>query len=166
MSQYQQIGQKGTQMLLKPKIYITILFVYEIVAVMLLHCQYMCTMMLGNTACQDWFRYFAACIIIPGLVSLIWMWIETICHIYRNRFFHRARGAVGDIWDELRDKLGDKFTRADIARYITVTAMFGIQHYVSKNPKLMELMHELFPESHEWDIEPETQKPKTRKRKK
>jgi len=152
-------------MLLKPKIYITVLFVYEIVAVMLLHCQYMCTEMLGYTACQDWFRYFAACIIIPGLVSLIWMWIDTIICMYRNRFFRRARGAVRDVWDELRENLGDRFTRADIARYITVAAMFGIQHYVSKNPKLMELMHELFPESAEWQMD-EPKPVKKRKRKK
>lgn len=151
-------------MLLKPKIYITVLFVYEIFAVMLLHCQYMCTEMLGYTACQDWFRYFAACIIIPGLVSLIWMWVETIMHAYRNRFFRRATGAIGDIWDELRDKLGDRFTRADIAHYITIVAMFGLQYYVAKNPKLIELMHELFPDMPEWNIKPESVKKRKRKK--
>lgn len=151
-------------MLLKPKIYITVLFVYEIFAVMLLHCQYMCTEMLGITACQDWFRYFAACVIIPGLVSLIWMWIETICHAYRYRFFRRARGAVIDVWDGLRDKLANKMTREDIERYITVASLYGIRYYLSKNPKFKELLHELMPESKDWDLDRE--KPKKKKRKK
>ena len=153
-------------MLLKPKIYITILFVYEIFAVMLLHCQYMCTEMLGVTACQDWFRYFAACIIIPGLVSLIWMWFETIRHAYRNRFFHRARGAVLDVWDGLRDKLADKMTREDIERYITVASLYGIRYYLSKNPKFKELLHEMLPESRNWDLEDEKPKTKNKKRRK
>lgn len=154
-------------MLLKPKIYITILFVYEIFAVMLLHCQYMCTMMLGQTACHDWFRYFAACIIIPGLVSLIWMWIETICHAYRNRFFHRARGALIDILDGLRDRLADNVTREDIEHYITVASLYGIRYYMAKNPKFREMLQAIIPESAAWDLEEEKQpKNKTKKNRK
>ena len=152
-------------MLLKPKIYITVLFVYEIFAVMLLHCQYMCTEMLGYTACQDWFRYFAACIIIPGLISLIWMWVETIMCAYRNRFFRRARGAVSDAWDHLREKLADKMTRADIERYITVLSLYGVRYYISKNPKLKELLREMFPEISEWDDEEESKSKKRKRRK-
>ena len=151
-------------MLLKPKIYITILFIYEIFAVMLLHCQYMCTMMLGTTACQDWFRYFAACIIIPGLVSLIWMWIETIAHAYHNRFFRRARGALIDVLDGLRDRLAENVSREDIEHYITVASLYGIRYYMSKNPKFRDMLHEIIPESREWNIDEE--KPKTKKRKK
>lgn len=154
-------------MLLKPKIYITILFIYEIFAVMLLHCQYMCTMMLGQTACQDWFRYFAACIIIPGLVSLIWMWIETIIHTYHNRLFRRARGALIDILDGLRDRFADKISREDIERYITVAALYGIRYYMSRNPKFKEVLNEIIPESAEWDLGEEKQsKSKNKKRRK
>lgn len=152
-------------MLLKPKIYITILFVYEIFAVMLLHCQYMCTTMLGQTACQDWFRYFAACIVIPGLVSLIWMWIETICHAYRNRLFRRARNALINILAGLRDKLADKMTREDIERYITVASLYGIRYYLSKNPRFKEFLYEMFPESQDWDLDEERPR-KNKKRKK
>lgn len=151
-------------MLLKPKIYITILFIYEIFAVMLLHCQYMCTMMLGQTACHDWFRYFAACVIIPGLLSLVWMWIETIYHAYRNRFFHRARGALMDVLDGLCEKLSNNITREDIEHYITVASLYGIRHYMSRNPKFKEVLHEVFPESTEWDTEEEQHvKPKKQK---
>ena len=152
-------------MLLKPKIYITVLFVYEIFAVMLLHCQYMCTMMLGQTACQDWFRYFAACIVIPGLVSLIWMWIDTIVCVYRNRFFHRAKNAVINVWDGLRDKLAERMTREDIEKYITVASLYGIRYYLSKNPEFRELLHDMLPESKEWDLD-ETNSTKTKKTKK
>ena len=150
-------------MLLKPKIYITVLFLYEIFAVMLLHCQYMCTEMLGATACQDWFRYFAACIVIPGIVSLIWMWIETIRSAYRNRFFRRARSAVLDVWDGLRDKLADKLTRQDLERYIIVASLYGIRYYLSRNPKFKEFLHELVPESRDWDLDEESETPKPKK---
>ncbi len=142
-------------MLLKPKIYITLLFVYEIFAVMLLHCQYMCTMMLGHTACQDWFRYFAACIVIPGIISLVWMWIETLVHTYRYRFFHRAKGAVVDVLGNLRRRLTDNISREDIERYITVASLYGIRHYMSKNPKFKEVLNEIVPESIDWDLEEE-----------
>jgi len=153
-------------MLLKPKIYITVLFIYEIFAVMLLHCQYMCSEMIGVAACQDWFRYFAACIIIPGLVSLIWMWIETIIQAYRNRFFRRARGALINVLDGLRDRLAEKTSREDIERYITVASLYGIRYYMSKNPKFREVLHQIVPESTEWDMgeeKPKKQKPKKRK---
>ena len=156
-------------MLLKPKIYITVLFVYEIFAVMLLHCQYMCTEMLSVTACNDWFRYFAACIIIPGLVSLIWMWIETIVGAYRHRFFHRARGAAMDVWDNVREKLADHMTREDIERYMTVAALYGIRYYLAKNPKIKDLLHDMLPESKNWDLgenDDKKSKPKKKKKKK
>lgn len=151
-------------MLLKPKIYITILFVYEIIAVMLLHCQTICTGMLGYTACQDWFRYFAFCIIIPGLVGLIWMWIKTICHAYRNRFFRRARGALIDVLDGLRDKLADRVSREDIEHYITIAALYGIRYYMAHNPKFRELLYEIFPESANWYSDEPKQKHKKRRK--
>lgn len=156
-------------MLLKPKIYITVLFVYEIFAVMLLHCQYMCTMMLGTTACNDWFRYFAACIVIPGLVSLIWMWIDTIICAYRNRFFRRAKHAVINIWDSLREKLADKMTREDIEKYITLASLYGIRYYLAHNPKFKEVLNEIVPESMNWDLgenDDKKSKPKKKKKKK
>jgi len=153
-------------MLLKPKIYITILFIYEIFAVMLLHCQYMCTMMLGNTACQDWFRYFAACIIIPGLVSLIWMWLETIIHAYHHRFFRRARGALIDVLDGLRDRLAEKVSREDIERYITIASLYGIRYCMARNPKFRAVLHEIIPESIDWDLDEEDTKPRKNKKRK
>lgn len=157
-------------MLLKPKIYITVLFVYEIIAVMLLHCQYMCTTMLGQTACHDWFRYFAACIVIPGLVSLIWMWIDTIYHAYHNRFFRRARGALIAVLDGLCDKLSGKISRTDIEHYITVASLYGIRHFMSRNPKFREMLHEIMPESADWELydkeEVQVKKTKNKKRRK
>lgn len=156
-------------MLLKPKIYITILFVYEIVAVMLLHCQYMCTTMLGQTACQDWFRYFAACIVIPGVISLLWMWLETIVHAYHNRFFRRARHAFTEVLDGLCEKLANKITREDLERYITFAAIYGVRHYMSRNPKFRELLQEIMPELAEWEEDDEehiTPKSKTHKKRK
>lgn len=156
-------------MLLKPKIYITILFVYEIIAVMLLHCQSMCTEMLGMTACQDWFRYFAACIIIPGLVSLIWMWLETFVHAYHHRFFRRARSALADVLDKIYEKLANHLTREDLERYITVAALYGVRHYLANNPKFKEILQEMIPEVAEWDLGDTEQSPhqsKTRKKRK
>lgn len=140
-------------MLLKPKIYITVLFVYEVIAVMALHCQTICTDMLGYTACQDWFRYFAACVVIPGIISLILMWINTIICAYRHRFLRRARGAVADLLDNLRYKLANHISRQDIERYITIAALYGIRYYMSHNQKFRELLQELVPESADWDFD-------------
>ncbi len=155
-------------MLLKPKIYISVLFVYEIFAVMLLHCQHMCVPMLGETACSDWFRYFVACIVIPGLVSLIWMWVETIIGMYRYRFLRRARGAAMDMLDNVREKVADHMTRADIEHYMTVAALYGIRYYLAKNPKIKNLLHDMLPESKNWDLgddENKKSKPKNKKKK-
>lgn len=151
-------------MLLKPKIYITILFIYEIFAVMLLHSQSICTSMLGYAACQDWFRYFTWCVVTPGIVGLIWMWIQTIICAYRNRFFRRARSALMDVLDGLRDKLAEKISREDIERYIVVASLYGIRYYMSRNPKFREVLHEIVPESTEWDLgEEPSHKPKHKK---
>ena len=68
------------------------------------------------------------------------------------------RSGTGQIVERYR------FTRADIAHYITIVAMFGLQYYVAKNPKLMELMHELFPDMPEWNIKPESVKKRKRKK--
>jgi len=156
-------------MLLKPKIYITILFIYEIFAVMLLHCQYMCTEMLSVTACQDWFRYFAACIIIPGVISLVWMWLETLVNAYHHRFFRRARNALADVLDKIYEKLANHLTREDMERYITVAALYGVRHYLANNPKFKEILNELIPESMEWDLGEDVQshsQSKSRKKRK
>jgi hypothetical protein len=156
---------KEAQMLLKTKIYITVLFIYEIIAVMFLHCQQTCTQVFGIAACQDWFRYFAVCVVVPGLITLIWVWWMTICHAYRNRFLRRARGALIDVLDGLRDKLADKISRQDIERYITVASLYGIRYYMSHNPKFKELLHEIVPESAEWDLDEEEQnRPRHHKR--
>ena len=153
-------------MLLKPKIYATILFVYEIFAVMLLHSQSICTSLLGYTACQDWFRYFTWCVAIPGIVGLIWMWIQTIICAYRNRFFRRARSALMDVLDGLRDKLAEKVSREDIERYIVVASLYGIRYYMSRNPKFREVLNEIVPESTEWDLgEEKPKKQQSKKRK-
>ncbi len=152
-------------MLLKPKIYITVLFIYEVIAVMMLHCQTICTPMLGETACADWFRYFAFCVVVPGVVGLIWMWVKTIICSYRNRFFRRARGAVIDAFDGLRDKLADRISRQDIEKYITIASLYGIRYYMSRNPRFRELLHEILPESAEWDLDEEPTKARTKNKK-
>lgn len=123
-------------------------------------------MMLGTTACNDWFRYFAACIVIPGLVSLIWMWIDTIICAYRNRFFRRAKHAVINIWDSLREKLADKMTREDIEKYIILASLYGIRYYLAHNPKFKEVLNEIVPESMNWDFGEDDKKPKEEKNRK
>ena len=87
--------------------------------------------------------------------------------MYRNRFFNRARGALIDVLDGLRDKLAEKITREDLEHYITVASLYGIKHYMSKNPKFKQVLYEVFPESTEWDLEEEpVQHKKTKKHRK
>ena len=71
-------------MFLKSKIGLTILSLYEIAAVLLLHCPRTCDAMFGAAFCDDHiFKYFVACIAVPLLVFLIAMWIMDIIHRIR-----------------------------------------------------------------------------------
>ena len=60
----------------------------------------------------------------------------------------------------------DDLSRGDIERYITLASIYGVRYYISKHPRLKEMLHEVIPESKKWDLWDEKTKSPKRKRKK
>ncbi len=125
-------------MFLKSKICLTILTVYEILAVILLHCGRTCDAMFGMSFCDDHvFKYFIFCFAIPALVCLIVMWIMEIIYGGRRRrsFMYRAKSAVRDVASSVREHIGDHVSAADMEKLMAAALLLGIKRYVSKHPK-------------------------------
>ena len=124
-------------MLLKTKICFTVLSVYEILAVSMLHFQRVCDAMFPNVFCDSWFRYFLFCIVIPLLVFLVIMWIREIVLFHRRRrFFRRARNAVNGIISSIRDKVSEHVNMQDMEKIITAAVLVGIKKYADYHPGL------------------------------
>ncbi len=125
-------------MFLKSKIYLTVLTVYEILAVILLHCRRTCDAMFGMSFCDDHvFKYFIFCFAIPAIVGLIVMWIMEIIYGGRRRrsFIYRAKNAVRDVASSVREHIGEHVSAADMEKLMAAALLVGIKRYVSKHPK-------------------------------
>lgn len=126
-------------MMLKLKIYSTVFVLYEILAVLLLHCPYTCTAMFGTSFCSDSvFKYFIALFAIPAIVGLIVMWIMHIIHALRRRhsFLYRAQEAVEDVAGSIKKTLKESVSSKDIEKYIVAALAAGVKKYSDKNPEL------------------------------
>jgi len=125
--------------MLKLKIYSTVFVLYEILAVLLLHCPRTCTAMFGNTFCSDSvFKYFIALFAIPAIAALIVMWIMHIIHAIRRRnsFLFRAQEAVEDVATSIKKTLKESVSGKDIEKYIVAALAAGVKKYSDKNPEL------------------------------
>ncbi|MBR6598143.1 MAG: hypothetical protein IKL37_02185 [Alphaproteobacteria bacterium] len=121
----------------KSKICITILALYEIVAICLLHLQSTCTAMFGSVFCGTWFRYFIFCIALPVVVMLVWMWIAGAIRAHRRRrFIRRAKGALHSLVSGIRGRVMENISSDDIERIIIAAVLFGIKRYVDRHPDL------------------------------
>ena len=58
-------------MLLRSKICFTVLAIYEMVAVSMLHFQRVCDAIFTPVFCDSWYRYFLFCVIVPVLSKQI-----------------------------------------------------------------------------------------------
>ncbi|MBD5391754.1 hypothetical protein HDR66_03030 [bacterium] len=128
-------------MLLKMKICSTVFILYEILAVLLLHCPYTCTWMFGNTFCTDSvFKYFIALFAFPALVFLILMWVMHIIHAIRRRnsFLYRAQEAVEDVTTSLKKTLKETVTGKDIQKYIVAALAAGVRQYSDAHPEMKQ----------------------------
>lgn len=150
-------------MFLRTKIGFTIFALYEIIVVVILHCERMCNPLLGAVACQDWMRYFIAAVIIPVLAFLIWMWVSAIIHARRHRFLHRARGAIMDVVGHVRESITRNVSREDIERYITGAAIAGVKNYAKRNPKFKKFLQDIM--DGEFDLGFDDNEPKKRNKK-
>jgi len=125
--------------MLKLKICSTVFVLYEILAVLLLHCPRTCTAMFGNTFCSDSvFKYFIALFAIPALAALIVMWVMHIIHAIRRRnsFLFRAQEAVEDVATSIKKTLKESVSGKDIEKYIIAALAAGVKKYSDKNPEL------------------------------
>lgn len=124
--------------MLKSKICFTVFVLYEIIAVILLHCQKTCSAMFGGTFCNDSvFKYFLICAAVPMLAWVLGMWIHEIFFARRHRsFFHRASDVVSDVADGVKQHLGRAFDARDMDKYLAAAILFGIKKYSDRHPKM------------------------------
>lgn len=124
-------------MLIKSKVCFTVLAVYEITAVSVLHFQRICDSIFVPAFCDGWFRYFLFCVAVPLLVFLILMWIREIVRFRRRRsFIRRARNAVDGIISSIRGRISDRINIQDLEKIITAAILVGIKRYADRHPNL------------------------------
>lgn len=170
-------------MFLKSKIALTILSLYEIVAILLLHCPNTCNAMFGMSFCADSvLKYFIWCVAIPLLVLLVAMWIMELVESVRRRhsLLYKAKHAVKHMAGGIRDRVARSVSSADMEKMITAALVIGLKKYSSHNPRARRMLNEMTDgEYGNWDVEydeyemdddenenPQPKKSKTQKRKK
>lgn len=124
-------------MLLKPKICLTVFTLYEILAVILLHCPRTCDALFSGTFCMDSvYKYFIVCFAFPAIVGLIFMWIMHIIDSVRHRhsLMYKARSAVKDIMSNVRDRLSEKVSAKDLEKMIVAALIVGVKNYTRSHP--------------------------------
>ncbi len=133
-------------MLLKIKTYLTVFTLYEIIAVIMLHCPRICDSMFGVAFCDDHvFKYFIACFAVPALAFLIAMWISEIVHSVRRRrsFTYRAKHAVMGVVDNVRNSVSKHVSGKDLEKLMTVALVMGLKKYAQKHPHTRDKIAEM-----------------------
>jgi len=126
-------------MLLKSKICFTVLAVYEMAAVSILHFQRVCDAIFTLNFCDSWYRYFLFCVIVPLVAMLIWMWIREIIRAHRRRaFIRRAKNTVNGIMSSIRGKVSEHIDPRDMEKIITAAVLVGIKKYADRHPNLRD----------------------------
>ena len=124
-------------MLLKSKICFTVLAIYEMAAVSVLHFQRICDSIFPTPFCDSWYRYFLFCVIVPALVLLILMWIRELVRAHRRRrFFRRAKATIHDVISSIRGRVTEHIDARDMEKIITAAVLVGIKKYADKHPNL------------------------------
>ncbi len=124
-------------MLLKSKICITVLAVYEMIAISFLHFKRICDVMFTTVFCDGWYRYFLFCVIVPLVIGLILMWIREIVRAHRRRsFFRRTRKTVNNVVSAIRGRVSEQLDMNDMERIVTAAVLVGIKKYADNHPNL------------------------------
>ena len=132
-------------MLLKSKICITSLVIYEIIAVSILHFKRICDAIFTSAFCDSWYRYFLFCVALPLVALLIWMWISEIIRVHRrHKFIRRAKNAATGILSSIRGHVSDNISSADIEKIITAAVLLGIKRYADRHPNLRKNINNIF----------------------
>ena len=124
-------------MLLKSKICLTVLTIYEMFTVTALHFQPVCAAIFDKPFCSTWYRYFLFCIIVPGLFLLALMWLREIILAYRRRrFFRRAKNTVNSVMSSIRGRVSENVDIQNMEKIITAAVLLGIKKYADRHPNL------------------------------
>lgn len=131
--------------MLKSKICFTVFVLYEIIAVILLHCPRTCDAMFSGAFCNDSvFKYFLICAAIPMLALVIGIWINEIFFARRHRsFMHRARDVMDDVADGVKKHLGRAFDARDMDKYLAAAILFGIKKYSDRHPQMRNTIRDI-----------------------
>lgn len=132
--------------MLRFKIYLTIFFIYEIIATILLHTMRTCAPMFGLGFCGDVvFKYFVVCAAVPMVIFLIIMWAHEIIVARRRRrsVFYRARGAAMRIASNVRDRITRNISQQDLEKIITAALVVGIKKYAARNANVRRLLDDI-----------------------
>lgn len=132
--------------MLRFKIYLTIFFIYEIIATILLHTMRTCAPMFGLGFCGDVvFKYFVVCAAVPMVIFLIVMWAHEIIVARRRRrsVFYRARGAAMRIASNVRDRITRNVSQQDLEKIITAALVVGIKKYAARNANVRRLLDDI-----------------------
>ncbi len=120
--------------MLKLKTYFTIFSVYEIAAIILLHCSRTCDAMFGATFCDDHvFKYFIWCVAVPLLAFLIAMWVhEIVTRNRRRRMVTMAKTAVKNLYEDVRDRVTEQVSPQDVAGLVAGAVLYGIKKFTDR----------------------------------
>lgn len=130
-------------MFLKSKIGLTILSLYEIIAVILLHNPKTCNIMFGVTFCYDAFKYFVWCVAVPLIVFLIVMWIMDIVDTARRRhsLLYKAKHAVKQMASNIHDRVSEHISSKDMEKMVTAALVMGLKKYSERNPRARSILN-------------------------
>lgn len=131
-------------MLLKSKICLTVVAIYEMVAVSLLHFQRVCDATFSVPFCDSWYRYFLFCVIVPAVILLILMWIREVIRAHRRRrFIRRAKATIHDVISSIRGRVAEHIDVQDIEKLITMAVLVGIKQYADRHPNLRRRVNDI-----------------------
>lgn len=134
-------------MFLKTKLCLTILALYEIAAVVLLHIPRTCDAIFCTSLCDDHiFKYFVVCIALPLVILMILMWIRELVHAVRRRrsLAYRAKAAVSDMVSDISHRIKRTISSADMERYLTAALIVGLKKYSARHPGAQDAFGRVF----------------------
>ncbi len=123
-------------MMLRLKICTTVLFVYEIIAVILLYGARTCGALFGMNFCATGaFKYFIVCAAVPMIGAIIIMWVREIIHARRRRYspISRAFGAARAVARNVRARVMEHIDQDDLEKLIAGALVVGLQRYTSRH---------------------------------
>ncbi len=133
--------------MLKIKIGLTAIVLYEIIAVIFMHMANTCNTVFGNGFCADSpFKYFVICVAIPLIGLICTIWVKEI--IARRRRKHSVLGyakhVIKDVALIVRDRVAERVSTVDLEKMMMAALIFGIKKYADKHPRVRDSFEQMF----------------------